>query len=69
MSVFAETLAPVSRQYLLQAHQLSPRLHLLSGIPVVVAGVTGSLFVISVNGFMLPVKLVLFNNGALGFVG
>jgi cytochrome d ubiquinol oxidase subunit I len=32
--------------------RLSPRLHLLSGIPVVVAGVAGSLFVISVNGFM-----------------
>ena len=32
--------------------RLSPRLHLLSGIPVVVAGVTGSLFVIAVNGFM-----------------
>jgi cytochrome bd ubiquinol oxidase subunit I len=33
-------------------NRLSPRLHLLSGIPVVIAGVTGSLFVISVNGFM-----------------
>src|SRR5258705_3363999 len=32
--------------------RLSPRLHLLSGIPVVVAGVTGSLVVISVHGFM-----------------
>jgi cytochrome bd ubiquinol oxidase subunit I len=32
--------------------RLSPRLHLLSGIPVVIAGVTGSLFVISVNGWM-----------------
>src|SRR5262245_18574834 len=29
-----------------------PRLHLLSGIPVAIAGVTGSLFVISVNGWM-----------------
>jgi cytochrome d ubiquinol oxidase subunit I len=32
--------------------RLSPRLHFLSGIPIVIAGVTGSLFVISVNGFM-----------------
>ena len=32
--------------------RLSPRLHLLSGIPVVIAGLTGSLFVISVNGWM-----------------
>jgi cytochrome d ubiquinol oxidase subunit I len=32
--------------------RLSPRLHLLSGIPVVVAGVAGSFFVIAVNGFM-----------------
>ena len=32
--------------------RLPPRLHFLSGIPVVVAGVAGSLFVISVNGWM-----------------
>ncbi|MDT7712452.1 MAG: cytochrome bd ubiquinol oxidase subunit, partial [Pseudonocardiales bacterium] len=32
--------------------RISPRLHLLAGIPVVIAGVTGSLFVIAVNGFM-----------------
>ena len=32
--------------------RISPRLHLLSGIPVAVAGVAGSLFVISVNGWM-----------------
>jgi cytochrome bd ubiquinol oxidase subunit I len=32
--------------------RISPRLHLLSGIPVAIAGVTGSLFVISVNGWM-----------------
>jgi cytochrome d ubiquinol oxidase subunit I len=32
--------------------RLPPRLHLLAGIPVVIAGVTGSLFVIAVNGFM-----------------
>jgi cytochrome d ubiquinol oxidase subunit I len=32
--------------------RMSPRLHLLSGVPVVVAGLTGSLFVISVNAWM-----------------
>jgi cytochrome d ubiquinol oxidase subunit I len=32
--------------------RLPPRVHLLSGIPIVVAGITGSLFVISVNGWM-----------------
>jgi cytochrome bd ubiquinol oxidase subunit I len=32
--------------------RLSPRAHFLSGIPIVVAGVTGSLMVISVNGWM-----------------
>jgi cytochrome bd ubiquinol oxidase subunit I len=32
--------------------RLRPRLHFLSGIPVVIAGVAGSLFVISVNGWM-----------------
>ncbi|MFC4038510.1 cytochrome ubiquinol oxidase subunit I [Dactylosporangium siamense] len=32
--------------------RLPPRLHLLCGVPVVVAGVTGSLFVIAVNGWM-----------------
>jgi cytochrome d ubiquinol oxidase subunit I len=32
--------------------RLSPRAHFLSGIPVVVAGFTGSLFVISVNAWM-----------------
>jgi cytochrome d ubiquinol oxidase subunit I len=32
--------------------RLSPRLHLLSGIPTAIAGITGSLFVISVNGWM-----------------
>jgi cytochrome d ubiquinol oxidase subunit I len=46
--------------------RLSPRLHLLSGIPVVVAGVTGSLFVISVNGFMNhPSGFVLRNGRAV----
>jgi cytochrome d ubiquinol oxidase subunit I len=32
--------------------RLPPRLHLASGIPIVIAGVTGSLMVISVNGWM-----------------
>src|ERR1043165_9347376 len=32
--------------------RLSPRLHLLCGIPVVVAGFLGSLMVIAVNGWM-----------------
>jgi cytochrome d ubiquinol oxidase subunit I len=32
--------------------RVSPRLHFLSGIPVAVAGVTGSLMVIAVNGWM-----------------
>jgi cytochrome bd ubiquinol oxidase subunit I len=32
--------------------RLSPRAHLLSGIPIVITGVTGSLMVISVNGWM-----------------
>jgi cytochrome bd ubiquinol oxidase subunit I len=32
--------------------RLPPRLHLLSGIPIVIAGVAGSLFVIAVNGWM-----------------
>jgi cytochrome d ubiquinol oxidase subunit I len=32
--------------------RLPPRLHLASGIPIVIAGVTGSLRVISVNGWM-----------------
>src|SRR5690348_8008228 len=32
--------------------RLPPRLHFASGIPVVIAGVTGSLFVIAVNGWM-----------------
>jgi cytochrome bd ubiquinol oxidase subunit I len=32
--------------------RLPPRLHFASGIPVVIAGVAGSLFVLSVNGWM-----------------
>jgi len=44
-------------------NRLSPRLHLLSGIPVVIAGVTGSLFVISVNGFMNHPTGFVFRHG------
>jgi cytochrome bd ubiquinol oxidase subunit I len=32
--------------------RLSPRMHLLSGIPIAVAGITGSLMVLSVNAWM-----------------
>jgi cytochrome d ubiquinol oxidase subunit I len=32
--------------------RLPPRAHLLSGVPIVLAGITGSLMVISVNGWM-----------------
>jgi cytochrome bd ubiquinol oxidase subunit I len=32
--------------------RLPPRVHLLSGVPIVLAGITGSLMVISVNGWM-----------------
>ena len=32
--------------------RLSPRAHFLAGIPIVIAGITGSLMVISVNGWM-----------------
>jgi cytochrome d ubiquinol oxidase subunit I len=32
--------------------RLSPRVHFLSGIPIAIAGVAGSMFVISVNGWM-----------------
>jgi cytochrome d ubiquinol oxidase subunit I len=32
--------------------RLSPRAHLLTGVPVVIAGITGSLTVIAVNGWM-----------------
>src|SRR5205814_5162892 len=33
-------------------NRLSPRTHFLTGIPIAIAGVTGSLTVISVNGWM-----------------
>src|SRR5467141_3075140 len=46
--------------------RLSPRLHFLSGIPVAIAGVTGSLFVIAVNAWMNhPSGLVLENGAAV----
>jgi cytochrome d ubiquinol oxidase subunit I len=32
--------------------RMSPRLHLLAGVPIVIAGISGSLTVISVNGWM-----------------
>jgi cytochrome d ubiquinol oxidase subunit I len=38
--------------YLYGWDRLKPRTHFLTGIPVVIAGVTGSLFVIAVNGWM-----------------
>src|SRR4051794_12059362 len=44
--------------------QLSPRLHLLTGIPIVVTGLTGSLSVIAVNGWMNhPVGFALAPDG------
>jgi cytochrome d ubiquinol oxidase subunit I len=38
--------------YLYGWNRMSPRAHFVSGIPIVVAGLTGSLFVISVNAWM-----------------
>jgi cytochrome bd ubiquinol oxidase subunit I len=47
--------------------RLPPRRHFLAGIPVAVAGITGSLFVISVNGWMNhPAGFVLENGRAVG---
>ena len=63
-------------------NRMTPRAHFISGIPVVVAGLTGSLFVLAVNSWMNDpggFKLVdgkvtdvrplqaLFGNGHLGF--
>ncbi len=46
--------------------RLSPRLHLLAGIPIVITGVTGSLMVISVNGWMNhPVGFDVAANGSI----
>src|SRR6267378_1126763 len=45
--------------------RIRPRLHFLSGLPIAVAGVAGSLFVISVNGWMnRPSGFVLRNGRA-----
>src|ERR1700722_13820338 len=38
--------------YVYSWNRLSPRTHLLSGIPIVITGFTGSLMVISVNAWM-----------------
>jgi cytochrome d ubiquinol oxidase subunit I len=38
--------------YLYGWDRFSPRMHLLSGVPVIISGFAGSLFVISVNGWM-----------------
>jgi cytochrome d ubiquinol oxidase subunit I len=63
-------------------NRLSPRAHFLSGIPIVIAGMTGSLFVLAVNSWMNEPRgftvrggritdvdplSALFRNGALGF--
>jgi cytochrome d ubiquinol oxidase subunit I len=44
-------------------NRLSPRAHLLSGIPVVIAGVTGSFMVIAVNGWMNHPRGFTLRNG------
>ncbi|HEY1539045.1 MAG TPA: cytochrome ubiquinol oxidase subunit I [Solirubrobacteraceae bacterium] len=63
-------------------NRMSPRAHFLSGIPIVIAGFTGSMFVISVNAWMndpggfrivngkvthIQALKALFGNGSLGF--
>src|ERR1700678_675715 len=46
--------------------RISPRLHFLSGIPIAVAGITGSMFVISVNAWMNhPTGFTLKNGRAI----
>jgi cytochrome d ubiquinol oxidase subunit I len=45
--------------------RLSPRMHLLSGIPVIIAGFAGALFVISVNGWMNHPGGFTLRNGAV----
>jgi len=49
--------------YLYGWDRLSPRMHLLSGVPVVVAGITGSLTVITVNAWMNNPGGFRFENG------
>lgn len=45
---------------------LSPKVHLLVGVPIVITGITGSLMVISVNGWMNhPVGFDIAANGAV----
>src|SRR5262245_28774778 len=44
--------------------RLTPRLHLLCGVAVAIAGVTGSLFVIAVNGWMNHPSGFTVQNGA-----
>jgi cytochrome d ubiquinol oxidase subunit I len=44
-------------------NRLSPRAHFLSGIPIVLAGLTGSLTVISVNGWMNHPSGFRFSHG------
>jgi cytochrome bd ubiquinol oxidase subunit I len=47
-------------------NRLSPRAHLLTGIPIILAGFAGSLMVIAVNGWMNhPVGFVLKNGHAV----
>src|SRR5918999_127359 len=43
--------------------RMSPRLHLLCGVPVVVAGITGSLTVLTVNAWMNNPGGFRFENG------
>ncbi|HEV7640125.1 MAG TPA: cytochrome ubiquinol oxidase subunit I, partial [Gaiellaceae bacterium] len=43
--------------------RLAPRLHFLCGIPVAIAGIAGSLFVIAVNGFMNHPSGFVLRNG------
>ena len=49
--------------YLYGWDRMSPRLHLLSGVPVVVAGITGSLTVLTVNAWMNNPGGFRFENG------
>jgi len=48
--------------------RLSPRMHFASGIPIAIAGVTGSLTVISVNGWMNHPTHFRFSDGQVADV-
>lgn len=48
--------------------RLSPRLHFLSGVPIAVAGVLGSLMVITVNGWMNHPQGFTFVDGTGAYV-